>query len=40
MNEVKAKFSPLVEVSSDWDKIENIEILVKEKTFVVQQIEL
>ena len=40
MNEIKAKFSPLIEVSSNWDKIENIEILVKRKTFIVQQIEL
>jgi len=40
VNEIKAKFSPLIEVSSNWDKIENIEILVKRKTFIVQQIEL
>ncbi len=40
MNEVKAKFSPLIEVSSDLDKIENVETLWQGKTFVIQQIEL
>ena len=37
MNKVKAKFSLLIEVSSDWNKIGDIETLVQGKTFVVQQ---
>ena len=36
VNKIKAKFSPLIEVSNDWDKIEDVEILVKGKTFIVQ----
>ncbi len=40
VNEVKAKFLPLIEVSNDWNKIRDVETLVKGKTFIVQQIEL
>ena len=40
LNETKAKFTPIIEVFSDWEKVKDVETIVQGRTIWIQQNEL